>query len=151
MSEAVNVPLALFDWNSVCAMSDIFYISPGWFGVFRAFGFLSNKVPVIAGRAYARQMVCLNQIQLGLVVEDRDMPCGVMRRAGDTQGIEILAEGPVILDSCVWRLSACQTVNVLSLPGAYRLVLNDPAAAGVVQVYLKAYPLTERPNAPLGG
>lgn len=142
MSEAANTYLTLFDGESLTPESDIFYIISGWFGIFTAYGFLDSRVPVDPSLPYVRQQACLNQVHIGSTVYPQEYPCGVVRPVGHGVSLEIAAEGPVITDNCPWHLSACQTVGLLDVPGAYRMVLNDPAAAGVVQIYLKAYPLS---------
>jgi hypothetical protein len=131
--------LAIFDETSMAAESEVFWISPGWVGVLRAFGFAELPVTVDPDKPKVRQRACLNQ----LVVRAWDWPedgtpCGVYRDSREFPLI-VEAEGPVKTDGCPWQLSACRTVGLISLPGAYRLVLNDPAAAGTARVYMKAY------------
>jgi hypothetical protein len=154
MSEAVNSLLTLFDGTSMVPESDIFFMTPGWFGVFTAFGFPDTELPADPGAFHELPRACLNQVHLGEIKVQEELPCGVYRPAGGDSLVGIMAEGPVMTGGCPWALSACQTVGVLDVPGFYRLILSHPATAGQVQIYLKAYPvqyMTHKPALLFGG
>jgi hypothetical protein len=137
-----SVPAALFGPESFTAESDLFYVTPGWFAVLSAFGFLPVPVPVDPDRPRVIQRACLYQVQVKAVPDPapEDLPCGVFLPAPGVR-IEVADEGPVVTGGCPWELSACDTARILDLPGIYRLVLNDPAAAGTVRIYMTFYTL----------
>ncbi|MDR1872026.1 MAG: hypothetical protein LBS60_08965 [Deltaproteobacteria bacterium] len=141
MTEAVATSLVLFDDKSLEQSSELFYITSGWFGVLSAYGFLDISVPIDPDLPWTKQRACLNQVELGNVIIPEDRPCGVINKAGSNSYVEIIAEGPLALHGCPWHLSACHNKAILDIPGTYRLILNDPVAAGSVQIYLKVYPL----------
>jgi hypothetical protein len=136
-----GVPEPLFDTTSLSVESDVFCITPGWFGLFSAFGFKSVKVQLEPGKPKGRQAACLSQVLTRTVIVPEELPCGVVREVGSDRRVEIIAEGPVTANGCMWSLSACETMKILDVPGLYRLTLNDKAATATVQVYVRYYPL----------
>jgi hypothetical protein len=133
--------LTVFDARSRDTASDLFSLLPGWTGEILAFGFRLERVWPNPGGRSVLQAACLNQVLLTspppTVVPDGG--CGVTTvfpRRHD----EVLAEGPVVHDGCAVGVSACDTRVWLWWPGIYRLVLNDPAALGQVQVFVQSYP-----------
>jgi hypothetical protein len=129
----------LFDATSKDVQSPSFYINPGWVAEISAFGFDSSFVRPDPTRAKVLQTACLQKILLKtpLPVTHPEGCGGVINLS--VKGADILAEGPVVVRGCGLGVSACNTVMCLAWPGLYRLVLNDPDALGVVQVYLQSY------------
>ena len=120
--------------------SSLFTLLPGWEAVALGFGFKGELTELEAGKPKAFQAACLNQVLLkgsGLTV--RQEGCGLVAEI-PAHVTEILAEGPVIIDGCPVRVSACDNRVGLPVPGIYRFVLNDPEAVGNVQLFVQAFP-----------
>jgi hypothetical protein len=135
-----GVPFKLFDSNSGYPDSEIFYLNPGYHAIVRSYGFYGGNVTPVAGSFATKQQACLKQIYRTFKKEELDGACGVFPSI-PSFGLDEYHEEVVISNGCEWHLSACQTVGVISLPGLYRLSLNDAAAVGNVHIYLTAYPL----------
>jgi hypothetical protein len=133
-----NLVFPLFDSASADVQSKPFYVLPGWAAEIMAFGF--SRDPVAGPDGMFRQAACLHSILYKVSVPaTRDGALGVAvveRPSYD----DILAEGPMVLDCCPQTVGAERTHMYLTFPGDFRLVLNDPEALGVVQVYLRAFP-----------
>jgi hypothetical protein len=140
--------IELFNTTTFRQDSELFYITRGWFAVLYAFGF--DPIPVEIDPDFPRtaQRACLNYVLTRAETVYEDLPCGVFLEVGANTRVDIIAETPVLTGGCAWHMSACDNMKILDLPGLYRFVLNDPAAAGSVQIYLRYYPLTDRSRVP---
>jgi hypothetical protein len=133
-----TAPFALFDDKSVSAMSAPFRLLPGHVAEFSAFNFSQFLVQPDADRARVYQGACLHQIHYTSKPLPEYVPCSGVIPDFSQLG-KILVEGPVFVNGCHWSLDACNTLRRLDLPGVYRFILNDPVAAGVVQIYMRVY------------
>lgn len=136
-------PIWLFNESTLAEASEFFYVSPGWAGVFSAFGLLARPVPVDPDKFWTVQRFCLMQAFVQSFRIPEDKPCGVASEPGSDYKTMIVAEGPVVKDGCEWSLTACDNVKTLSVPGLYRLVLNDPAALGQASAAVRFFPIDE--------
>jgi hypothetical protein len=149
MTQGYAAPYPIFDGLSCGVASKPFFISPGWMAEFLAFNFAQWRVRPSAACPLMEQQACLSRIiYKNFEPPEADVqPCGVLP---DVTGYkpEILAETRLVTEGCPWSLSACRNYRMLDLPGAYRFILNDPAAAGNVLIYMLAHPLSGRPARP---
>jgi hypothetical protein len=127
----------------VDAVSRPFFVSPGWHAEFLALNFAARLVRPDPELPMVAQAACLYRIlykEFVLPDPERDACGGGFLDMARMQP-EILAETPIITGGCPWSLSHCDNFRLLDVPGVYRLVLNDPEAAGTVSVYMTAHPL----------
>ncbi|RQH06634.1 hypothetical protein [Paraburkholderia dinghuensis] len=109
--------MILFDARSVSLASPIFFVRPGTGVMLSAFGLMESQQAVIEKVRYEDSIM-----PQGGACEDLEPPMAVVMQAEDvTQG-------------GVWQLNACQNLAVLTVPGSYRLNLNDEAALGLVYI-----------------
>lgn len=143
----------LFDDASTNVYSRAFIVSPGGIAVLSAWGF-SLYAKAIPGS------VPKNTPQLAIVQKmafDKGIyPNG--NACGNDDGLISEPKYSYVEDvtKCgLWSLSACNNIVVLSLPGTYRLQLNDEAAIGNVFISLTRYSHQELGHIPesmyLGG
>jgi hypothetical protein len=137
----IQAPTALYDDKSFYAESPLFYLSPGYVGVFKAFGFQPGLVLVDPAKPKTTQRACLKQVYWQLAKHEFDRPCGVFPTGPEVSQVGgAYLEETVMTDGCPWEISACDNHRALDSPGLYRFVLNDPAAVGNVFVLFYAYP-----------
>jgi hypothetical protein len=134
-----GIPTALFDTDSIETGSALFYVTRGWTVVLSAYGFSRSPLPIDPDKFKAMQRACLHRVITRTVEFPQELPCGVFPEVGANTRVEVIAEAPVIVNGREWSLNACGNLAFLGVPGIYRLVLNDPAAAGNVQVYMEYY------------
>ncbi|HDW3986216.1 TPA: hypothetical protein RMT71_003212 [Escherichia coli] len=143
----------LFDDSSTSAYSRAFTVSPGGIAVLSAWGF-SAYVTAISD-AMPKNMPQLAVIQK-MAFDKGIYPNG--SACGNDDGLISEPKYSYVEDvtKCgLWALSACNNIAVLSLPGTYRLQLNDDAAVGTVFISLTRYSCQELGHIPesmyLGG
>jgi hypothetical protein len=131
--------LTLFDGDSKSQYSETFYLVPGWWGLLTAHGFNPDPVVVDPAEPKTLQMACVTRLRM--LYDERfvktECGCGYGREM--YPGMVGFFEDPVVVRGCPWTLSACDTIRVLTVPGLYRLILNDPSAVGEVFVEFDAY------------
>jgi hypothetical protein len=145
MTRGEGAPYPLFDERSVSQHSLPFRVLPGWLAEFQAFGFTAEPRRIEPDQAYTRPAACLWRV-LYKAAPLPDYPeylCGPGIMDLSQHQAEVLDEGAIEVNGCQWSLTACRNLALLDLPGNYRLVLNDPAEAGQVRIYMRAYPKTD--------
>ncbi|MDR1314791.1 MAG: hypothetical protein LBQ12_14160 [Deltaproteobacteria bacterium] len=151
MAQGYVIPHPIFDSNSLPGeqASAPFCLTQGWMAEFIAVNFADHPVRPDLGKPTVYQAACLRKILYkNFEMPDTDgAPCGPLPDVAGRKA-EILTEIPVIAGGCPWSISACDNYRLLDLPGVYRLVLNDPDAAGTVSVYMLAHPRSEWPSRP---
>jgi len=120
--------------------SFIFRVPPDRKIIFWGFDF-----PMYVDRDYApnRQktipfQVCVHKV----VVEDYEVWQSSQPTQFPTEAV-IVAESPIIINGENIALSCCNTEIVVSVPGFYRLWMNDQSQQGLVRVYGRALPNPE--------
>jgi hypothetical protein len=146
MTQGYVIPFPVFDECSTDTCSCPFYVSRGWVAELIAFNFATYKIRCHPQRPLVRQAACLNRIiYCNFEPPEIDLqPCGVLPDITKYKP-EILCETPLSTHGCEWSLSACHNYRLLDLPGAYRLILNDVTAVGIVSVYMLAHPASAMP------
>ncbi|MGF6599800.1 hypothetical protein P3T23_004534 [Paraburkholderia sp. GAS448] len=114
--------MILFDSRSASMTSPTFLVRPGKGVVLSAFGLAHSD----AGTA---QLAIIEKVRY----EDGIMPHGDVCEDLEPPEATIL-QNEDVTQCGLWGLSPCQNLGVLTLPGSYRLTLNDAAAIGSVYV-----------------
>jgi hypothetical protein len=109
--------MILFDARSASLTSPTFFVRPGSGVVLSAFGLMETQQAVVEKVRYEDGIM-----PQGGACEDLEPPATAVMQAED------------VTQCGVWSLTACQNLAVVTVPGAYRLNLNDPAAMGIVYI-----------------
>jgi hypothetical protein len=112
----------LFDPFSTEFISPDFIVRPGEVLVLSAFNMTKDTLAIV------------EKLRYGVSTMPQGVPCGGpadLNIGGQLQAEDVTQCG-------VWALGPCQNVGVLSLPGTYRLRLNDAAQAILGEVYIDA-------------
>lgn len=136
---------ALFDENSKNVSSNIFSVLPGELAIFRAFGFLDKKDKPDNSVSDSPQSACLDML---LLTEDATIAietCGNNLLDWSSNIGRVLASEQVRIGGCPVGLDKCTNLLFWQVPGAYRLLLNDPTAIGIVRIY---YHITHKDEYP---
>lgn len=139
----------LFNKGVLGQYSKPFLIPQGFVGIISAWGFVKNKLIPEVGEP-------LNVAQMG-IIQKMAFPEGIFPN-GNTCDITktlLIVDPPYsyaedVTQCGVWNLSACQNLVGLSIPGTYRVFLNDEGAAGEIFMTLSRYYMSELPPLPHG-
>jgi hypothetical protein len=114
--------MILFDSRSASVTSPTFMVRPAKGVVLSAFGLVQmlDGTPQIA------------------VVEKVRYEDGIMPQGGACEDLEpppaMVLQAEDVTQCGVWGLTACQNLALLTVPGSYRLNLNDVSAIGTVYI-----------------
>lgn len=130
-------PRTIFDEKSVSLESAAFFVGMGEVVVLQAIGFAewASREP---GEILQNQVARIQRI---LYKDDPRIKeiraCGVYNLS-NYRGL-VLAFEDVTQNGCTWCMSSCNNLIMMTIPGDYRLVLNDTEALGQVRIYLHRY------------
>lgn len=130
----------LFDENTDQVYSPGFVVAPGVVAVIRAWGFTKAKKNPNPGEPKSNiAMAEIEQLYFGEIGQP-----GMDQCHGDISDlIPSIDIGTVFAETVtqggLWSISACNNLVVISVPGAYRLVLNDPGHLGQVKINMVRY------------
>lgn len=126
--------VTLFNNMSTNMTSRMFPVHPGQTVMLTAFGFAAHQQvydkskPRDAQRAIVEKVAFAGGIFPSCCVGDD----GLLAEIPYTYAEDVTQGG-------LWNLNACQNLVFLSVPGTYRLRLNDEAALGMVYIELVKY------------
>lgn len=129
--------MILFDHASTSQESRVFAVFPGRAVVLSGFGFSKKQNVVAEGKPIQSQKAIIMKLSFDGSVFPEGCTC-----EGELPDLSGIVRYQYVEDvtSCgLWHLSACQNLRILSVPGTYRLRLNDPGAIGNVTVILNEY------------
>lgn len=127
--------LTLFNDKSTDIVSAPFAVLPGQIVMLSAFGFAGKQQVADGNKPLDVQRAIVEKV----VFAKGLFPDGVACSCGD-----LLIDVPYMyvedVTQCgLWYLSACQNLVFLTVPGSYRLRLNDATALGTVHIELIKY------------
>jgi hypothetical protein len=128
--------VTLFDNMSTDLTTRMFSVHPGQTVMLTAFGFASNQQAYDKSKPRDAQRA---------IVEKVAFAGGIFPDGSACEGDDgLLAEIPYtyaedVTQCGLWNLNACQNLVFLSVPGTYRLRLNDEAALGTLYVEMVKY------------
>lgn len=130
----------LFDSKSIELVSAPFAVYPGGTVILRAWNIAqykqpaNDKEPTNLPQEVKIQMVSFGDIEM---VVDEDSACACEAKYEQTTSIKYAED---IVTCCPWSMTACENIATLTLPGVYRLRLNDTSALGEVFVKMMRGP-----------
>lgn len=144
-------PLWLPENNTI--HSSAFEVTAGSAVSLFAIGLEMFKVRENAKEAQTRQSICVSRVlrnydaktvrKVGPAMSMCD--CGFIFDATWLTEIELIEE-VVTSGGCPWSLTQCDNFRILTVPGVYRLHLNDDTAIGKAQVYAEQYAIENIPQ-----
>jgi hypothetical protein len=129
----------LYDQGSTDAHSKAFIIAPGTFGVLSVWGM--QKYVQVLSNAESQTTIAQMAIVEKLAFAGGEFPNVTACQLG---GMPALIDPKYsyaedVTQCGLWHLSACQNLVAMSVPGTYRIRLNDPGAVGQVFMTLTRY------------
>ena len=138
----------LFDDASTSEYSRAFIVSPGSVAVLSAWGFDQYiKTPDERQPRNIPQMAVVQKMAFDKGIFPDGLACSADSGLITTAAYSYVED---VTQCGLWALSACNNTVVLSLPGTYRLQLNDAAAVGTVFISLTRYSQQELGYIPHG-
>lgn len=132
--------------------SAAFEVAAGYAVLLFAVGLEQFKVRQDSKEMQDAQRICVSRIlrdyngeptrKIGPAMSMCD--CGFVFEASWPTEIELVEE-VVASNGCVWQLTQCDNLRILTVPGVYRLHLNDDTVIGKAQVYAEQYALEDIP------
>ncbi|EFA1526606.1 hypothetical protein WG855_003738 [Escherichia coli] len=138
----------LFDDASTSEYSRAFVVSPGCTAIISAWGFAQYiKAPEEGKPKNIPQLAIVQKMAFDKGIFPNGSAC-----AADEGLISVPKYSYVedVTQCGLWALSACNNTVALSVPGTYRLQLNDAAAVGTVFISLTRYSQQELGYIPYG-
>lgn len=122
----------LFHEHSKELVSTPFMVYPGSSVIIRAWNIAQFKVPTSASQpTNLPQEVKIQMVEFGDVetVVNEEQACDCEAKYEVAAKIKYAED---IVTCCPWSLTACDNITTISLPGVYRLRLDDPSSLGEV-------------------
>lgn len=134
----------LWDAGNDTQFSSLFNVPPGFSCLLTADGLLAEAYRANATDVKEPQMACIRRVLFDF---DRSNGCGYHSATSstrlkcdwiyDTSTVRVGEMSNIPVVSCCepWFLSKFDNVRAIGIPGTYCIMLNDPTAVGVAQVY----------------
>lgn len=131
--------VVIFDQDSSSLFSKVFTVFPGTYLLISGFGFDKYQGEVPEGKPKQTQKAIVQKLGFaGGIFPDGMCPCG--DKIPDLSLVDVPYKYVEDVTQCgLWHISACQNLVLLSVPGSYRLRLNDSSALGNVFVSAERY------------
>lgn len=125
--------------DNTTQFSSVFYVPPGFSCLLTADGLSSEKYRTSASDIKTVQTACVRRLIYDFDKQQASSNCKRLScdwiydiphaRAEETSNIQMY--------TCCepWALSKLNNIKAIGIPGAYCVMLNDPTAVGVAQVY----------------
>lgn len=131
--------IELFNEDSKSQESPVFSVGLGTYVILSAYNFEDKQEVYPPENARKAQMAIVQKLSfVGGKIPD-GVACEEFVPISDRE-LDIEYTYKEDVTQCgLWNLSACQNLVIMSVPGAYQLRLNDPAAVGRVVILAERY------------
>lgn len=131
----------LYNGDSSSVYSPPFRVLPAHVGVLKAYGIGRMAAHVDKEKVRKHQAVCLNMLLYDAGKFPKGLGCGEDPTfSWEAAFGALIAEETVITNNCCWELTACHNVGVITVPGQYRLMVNDDNMLKKINVTLDSHP-----------
>ena len=127
----------LYDEGYTALEGRVFTVFPGEIAVIQGFGFMDYKSRMDNSTLLVPQVACLEMI----LFKENKLPdyinCFTNPVDFSTIKGEVLAIENVRMNGCDVKLSRCDNVIMINVPGTYRFFMDDPTTMGNVRIYMR--------------